>query len=552
MLKIFKKIKVLDKKSDIKSKRGFIMNIREKIGVYKVQQPIQKTGIKNNLALENRQNSTDLPNIRLSQIILPGKNIYSSNSLADFNRNNITVEIPKYYEPVENKQSEDDDFFQMKAYQKGIFSDGYDEYIDKKNNRQIIRETKNSYTEKGVLKSTEITEMDLNNTSEAVRYIKDYERNCETEIRLTEPLSRNPVNKSITSLYRNANGNIIKIEEYKMSDISGVYDITETDTYGDKNTVSKTTKDDNGNIQITKNLISLDGTKTSYRYTSDEAGNHKKLFNQITDKDGNVLATIDRAYDKTDENTVYSSLNGHKYKAEKTEDGIKITDYSNDKEVFIKKEDFYKKNLSTKRSWMMPDPEIYKKETGEIIDTIFNTIPPDMLLIFNNNVNYIMPEKDDHSSKYDTYSRILNCKTDAFAINHELGHSMDFPPALEDEDGEDYINNVDERLNYSNSASFRLSFIEEKAAFEKAFPDFEQKFIEYFIKTSSYRTLLDGREEIVAESNAINGISPKPLESLAMRTTLLQRYFPKSIAELTKMMTPIAFPENSSLNTQYS
>ena len=50
-------------------------------------------------------------------------------------------------------------------------------------------------------------------------------------------------------------------------------------------------------------------------------------------------------------------------------------------------------------------------------------------------------------------------------------------------------------------------------------------------------------KETVAETNAMNSQTPVPLEVLAMRTQVLQNYFPRTIAVATKLTTPIAIAE---------
>lgn len=56
----------------------------------------------------------------------------------------------------------------------------------------------------------------------------------------------------MTTIYRDKNGGIIKTEEYTKSAVAGIYDITEIDAAGNKTIISKTTKDENGNILIEK------------------------------------------------------------------------------------------------------------------------------------------------------------------------------------------------------------------------------------------------------------------------------------------------------------
>jgi hypothetical protein len=134
------------------------------------------------------------------------------------------------------------------------------------------------------------------------------------------------------------------------------------------------------------------------------------------------------------------------------------------------------------------------------------------------------------------------CKTDNFVVNHELGHSKDAVHVTEDEnilDRKDLGKNV-----IADNSEFRTAFLEEKAAFVQAFPDYKEKFVNYFISSPESKPQR-GRKETVAESNAINGLQPKEPEILAMRTILLQRYFPRSIAAATKLMNPVAQVENS-------
>ena len=51
----------------------------------------------------------------------------------------------------------------------------------------------------------------------------------------------------------------------------------------------------------------------------------------------------------------------------------------------------------------------------------------------------------------------------------------------------------------------------------------------------------EGKNAVIL--NAINGLSPEEPAAIAMRTILLQQYFPRSIAEVTKLTNPIARAE---------
>lgn len=492
--------------------------------------------------LQTEYKSIVLPDIRSNQILLPDNKIYVPSYIkSDFNRNHLSIQLPSNYKKVE-EVNEDKNTKTAKSVFKKYNSVSLYENIQ--TGAKIIRASKNDYTKEGLFNSSEVLEIDMKNPKKATRYIKDYEHNSETEITISNPLSpRETTTDSMTTIYRDKNGSIIKTEEYKKSVIPGLYDITETDAAGNKTIISKAAKDEEGNILVEKNLVSLDGTKTTYRYESDKEGNHKKLFTQITDSNGKVLSTIDRTYDKESENVTYSSVNGNKYKAERKDNSLEITNYTNGEITVIKPED-KKASESEKNSMMFTmllSGRMLKFTDENVLDKMFDTFPADTLLTLNSNITKIFPLEDDLDSAFVGSLDYLMCKTDNFVVNHELGHSKD---ATRAEEGATLYNAKKPASPLANNEQFRKTYIEEKAAFMKEFPDFEEKFIGYFlfgVESKPER----GRKETVAETNAINGLQPQPPELLAMRTTLLQRYFPRSIAEITKLTTPIAMIEEN-------
>lgn len=498
----------------------------------KIEQPKNKENF-----VSDTKKEIVLPDIRSNQVLLPNNKIYTTapKKLAqDFNNKNITIEIPEHYQKLAQKNIDTKNPLKIKKATN---------YINTKTGENISRITTDVYSEKGVLNSAEVMEFNTRNPIKATRYIKDFEHNRETEIKVTNPFnSRNMKNDSITTIYKDNKGNISKIVEYKDSVVSGIYDITETNAAGEKTIISKATKDENGNILVEKNLISLDGTKTEYRFESDEEGNHKKLYTQISDKDGNILSTVDRTYDKEGDIT-YSSINGHKYKAENKNEGIEITDFFKNEKTFIKIEDKLatddEKFEQYQRRKAKGD-EIYISNEN-VVEKIFNTLPADTILTLNKNIKTVIPLEEDLQSAFMRSRSFLFCKTDDFVINHELGHSMDSEKVYEITDSLEVKTRYNAPL--SNNKQFQKVFIEEKAAFIKEFPDFEETFIDYFLHGGSTGNFFRGKEEVVAETNAINGLKPDTYGILETRTTLLQRYFPRSIAELSKVMTPIAIAE---------
>ncbi|MCR5261905.1 MAG: hypothetical protein K6C94_08730 [Candidatus Gastranaerophilales bacterium] len=490
---------------------------------------------------ENNTKSIELPDIRSSQIWLPDNKIYVPQQIvlpkgsmpADFNTTNITVEVPKHYEPSEKAEKLEE------ALSKIFKNEKVAVYNNKKTGDVVMRMSKNNFNEDGVLDSSEVTEISAKNKTIGIKYIKDYENNTETEIIQRNPLDRrNSSILTVTTVSKDENGKMIKSEEYKKSPyLMGVFDITETDAEGNKKIIAQTTKREDGSIIMERNLVSLDGTKTHYVYETDADEKHKKMFCQITDKDGKVLSTIDRTYDKESDTVTRSSLNGNQYKIEKNAAGIEVTDYTKGETTQIDTDKFKAKEES-KALLMLMGGRDRNFSNQEVTDVLFDTLPADTLLTLNANIKEILPLEDDLDSAFVGTFDYLMCKTNNFVINHELGHSKDAVHFQEDEN----LLEAKPKDVIASQPEFRKLYIEEKSAFIKAFPDFEEKFISYFINSPESKPQR-GRKETVAESNAINGLQPKEPEVIAMRTIILQRYFPKTMAMLTNMMNPIAHAE---------
>ena len=77
-------------------------------------------------------------------------------------------------------------------------------------------------------------------------------------------------------------------EQIKASSIPNVFDITRIYPDGRTEKISTAEKTKDGNEFIEKNMTSLDGTKTYYRFEDDPDGN--RIFDYvITDKSGKKL-----------------------------------------------------------------------------------------------------------------------------------------------------------------------------------------------------------------------------------------------------------------------
>lgn len=478
----------------------------------------------------------ELPDIRSNQILLPDNKIYvpQGSQPADFNKNNISVQLPKNFEEVERTK---ESFITRTARQMYKKFD-VKEYHNTQTDKNYIRATKNEFTEDGILNSAEVMQIDLKKPFKGTRYIEDYEHNTVTEIKLSQPLvNRKTVIESVTTLQKDDNGKVVKKEEYTQSPLKGVYDIVETDATGKKNVLSKTTKNADGSYVIEKHLTSLDGTKTEYRMQSDKDGNHRAMYCQITAADGKVLSTIDRTFDK-EGNVTECTLNGNKYTTKREGKDVTVLDHTKNEMATMNSETFAA--TPETKAFLSAAAGNRQYSNADVADQLFDELPTDTLFTMYKNISEIVPLKDDLDSAFVSIYDYLMCRTDNFVINHELGHSKDAKRVPEDANlmDKEVVKDLKKDV-IAGTKDFRAAYTEEKAAFIKAFPDYKEKMVAYFIFSPDKKPQR-GRKETVAESNAINGLAPQSPVALGMRTTLLQQYFPRSIAEATKLMNPIA------------
>lgn len=428
--------------------------------------------------------------------------------------------------------------------------------LDEKGN-VIINVTRVNWSPSGALDS--VDKLSINEKMPVVgkRTIVDYEHNGVSQGLVTNPLSpRDSVNQSLVTLRKDpVTGKTVAKQTYTMSDVPGIYNVTEVDALGRTKVVSMAKKTPDGGIYISKNMTSLDGTTTTYRYTKTGDGKHIRMYNQIADKNGNVLSTVDRTYDKESDTLAHSSVNGRHYTIEQQGKNTIVTDeFNNEKTVLNEKSfkvPFYKKPLVSLLGAVQGFNPAKTKEP--VISDLLHTLPGDTLIDMSKDVRYIIPLKDDLDSAFLGYFGHLNCKTDEFVVSHELGHAKDayLKPEYKEmeakikeakENGEPEPNYLDNPI--ADNPEFKKAYVEEKAMFLKAFPSFQEEYIDYFIFETDGQSDR-GRKETVAETNAMNSQKPMPVEILAMRTQVLQQYFPRTIAVATKLTTPIAIAEKN-------
>ena len=338
---------------------------------------------------------------------------------------------------------------------------------------------------------------------------------------------------ALTRTYKNPRTGRTETIKMEMSDVKGLYNTTITDDKGNTRVECQATKDMFGNINVEKNLESLDGTTTHYTYQASKDENNIKMHYQIKDAKGNVLSTVDRTFNRVNPNLAYSSINGHSYVIKKDfkEKAYKVTDNLSGKETVIKFKDIFKNNESRKH------PEMLDKLSG------------DMLLdMYNRNYKYKYAE-EALESYMDPDDMIVYTKNDAFVFNHEQGHTKDMITDYDREvEGVDVENlqefsdktaaGFDGYVRISTHPEFRKAYEQERADFMRAFPEIEQDYIAYFIdRLDHYSGYLGGAMETVAEGNALMS-TDTGFDALAARGYYLQKFFPRTMAVLAKLEMP--------------
>ena len=135
----------------------------------------------------------------------------------------------------------------------------------------------------------------------------------------------------------------------------------------------------------------------------------------------------------------------------------------------------------------------------------------------------------------------LAISDDPFVFLHELGHATDVggKPFFmsRDEDTGELGMIVDGAIR--NDKDFKEIYEQERQNFLKEFPTNEREHINYFIadEAAPKRPQL-GKIETIAETNALLN-TYQSTDVIGIRTQYLQQHFPRTIAYLSKKLTPM-------------
>lgn len=418
------------------------------------------------------------------------------------------------------KFASEDELFVFKDYLKTYLKDKRVEDIDinlNPNIRNIVeltegstyRNTKLLFDIKKGKPISEVREMSYFNSDNIRREEKDFEKNIVSTTvhkKLKENFDIFEILQSQSIKKLDKNGELLFEEILESSPVNGVYNVKRINADGkEENLVSAHVDSVTGNEIVEKNLVSLDGTKTFYRYEDDKDGNRIMDY-RIVDKNGKELLNHSVTFEVVDENHFVSSRNCKKFDIKFYDDKLVVKNMTNGQisEVTL---------------------EEYTKGTQDKLIGLLKQIPGDELFAMKSiNLNSLCVTNKVPNAAFDPLENTIKMKEkyrDIGVLLHELGHAKDHL----------LFNEINE-LIHNDKKLFDI-YNEEKQLFRDNFGDAQLSYIDYFSadSMSKDRAISEG----IAETNTILSVCPKN-DIQAVRAQYWQQYFPKTIAYLAKLL----------------
>ena len=374
--------------------------------------------------------------------------------------------------------------------------------VDKNMNKDAV-ETSNIYrTKKGNIYQ--------------IKKVNDLRNNTISKVRLQADENGYPMVTHEVRVIKDKNNKVVRTEYTSPSEIAGIFDIKYQYPNGKEEVVSSGKFDKKTGItSIKKNMVSLDGTRTDYLYENDENGNRISDY-KITDKNGKVLLNKSATFEVVSPNKIISSNNDNKYEITLSDKSIDVKDLKHPEREVVTL-DIDKKIQGNKKAILASLKEMPGEELIKVAQSTKTLVGIDSPL----------------ESYYSPADKSIHSSDQLFVVLHELGHARDMRDV-----------NLNSTLKFKETIGKAIftdeklykTFEEEKANFNKAFPDAQRDHIDYFINTlNHYGGEFGGLRETIAESNALL-TTPKTMELLAIRSQYLQQYFPKTIAHLSEAL----------------
>ena len=362
------------------------------------------------------------------------------------------------------------------------------ELMDKKMNRFAISEKSNYFGKNDVEYSIVKTNDLRNNTVSKVRYYIDDDG---------YPIVQNQVR-----IQKDKSGNVQKTEYMTLSEVKGVYNIKNTYPDGKVENISSGSIDKKtGIVSVKKDMMSLDGTRTEYLYENDPQGN-RIIDYKITDSNGKQLLNYSQALEVINDKKFITSKNDKSYE-------VTVSDDENTLTI---------KDRKTKQENSLDLGKMIRGDKKSMVN-LLKKFPGEELIALKDTTKILKGMKKMEDCCYWPDKKEIDIVDDLYSVLHELGHAKDFKNG-----GHGITNKSDVQEVYDN----------ERALFNKAFPDAQRNHINYFIDVEEhYSGKRGGLEETVAESNALLNSYNGELD-IAARSQYLQQYFPKTIAKLAE------------------
>lgn len=320
--------------------------------------------------------------------------------------------------------------------------------------------------------------------------------------------SKNGNESEITILY-DKNGNKIG-SEYITREANGFIDVRFRDADGNTHLLSSSKKDADGNTIIEKEFPSLDGTVTKQSYKETPDGSTESVY-IIKDANGNTLLEETRTFTRISNTHFTSSFNGKSYDIQIDElKVLTVTDDTGKKVRF--------------------DLHAFTNNKLKLFENILKQIPGhEFFNMAKAGLKGIDKTQITNNAFYSTDTNSINLGAEHFNFStfmHEFGHNKDWKIT------------ENPRILLQNDTELNKIFAEEQKAFVEEFPTLQRDIIAYFISPDSVgERSRRGISETIAETNSILS-TPYQQETIAFRKYYLQRYFPKTIAYIAKILNP--------------
>lgn len=257
----------------------------------------------------------------------------------------------------------------------------------------------------------------------------------------------------------------------------------------------------NDNLSCNKEFHSFDNVKTEYLVDINNGFKFK-----ITDNNGDELFSINRKFEKIDENSYKTCVNGKEYLATYSDNGITISYTNKDGE----------KQSKTLR---------YNTQIDKQLKNIYKQIPADYLLKLKEmytGIEYI--DNARSFAEFDNNDNIITVsgryKNSPYALVHEIGHAVD-----------------KNRCGISEELALRTIFNEELKNYKKNSTNIEGEAIDYFT-TLEHVNNNNCLTEVVAETNSIiSGVINTGDKDIKLREIVLEKHFPRTIAYIANRLT---------------